>query len=104
MIKLENTICRLTLKKEVVMNEIVLLEAAENYTVFKLQNGKNIIASRTMKHFENVLPENTFLRINRSIIINKQCIKKVSKHQLIMTNNQVVFISRRRIKFVLTNL
>ena len=104
MIKLENTICRLTLKKEVVVNEIVLLEAAINYTVFKLRNGQKIIASTTMKHFENVLPENTFLRINRSIIINKKSIKKVNNNQLIMINDQVVFISRRRKKFVLTNL
>jgi two-component system, LytTR family, response regulator len=104
MIRIENEKCRLTRNSEVAISEVVLLEAETNYTVFMMSDGKKITSSSTMKRFENVLPKNTFLRINRNIILNKDYIKNIQHNQIEMTTNQVVAISRRRMIYVKTNL
>src|SRR6186713_1316693 len=52
------------------LNEIIYLEANNNYTYFHL-SGHKYIVSRTLKDFEEMLPEDTFLRIHNSYIINK---------------------------------
>lgn len=48
---------------------IVRLEADNNYTRIFLQKEAPILVSKTLKHFEDILPESQFLRIHRSHLI-----------------------------------
>jgi DNA-binding LytR/AlgR family response regulator len=73
-------------------NDILYFEADNNSTDIHLNNGEMITAFKTMKHFENILPQTHFLRIHNSYIIN---INQVSR---IHTGNTVCYIKNSTTK------
>lgn len=81
------------------IGDIVHLEAAGNYTTLYFINQPKIVASRTLKDFEELLPGSTFFRTHHSHIINLQYIKRYMKGeggQIILENEQYVPVSRRK--------
>ena len=52
------------------LNELVFLQALENYTLFHLKDGSKVISSLTLKRHQEKLSDRDFLRVNRSMIIN----------------------------------
>jgi two-component system, LytTR family, response regulator len=64
-------------------SDIIAVEADGAYTIFHLLNDKPYTVTKNMKHFENLLPENsTFFRTHRSWIINLIYINYYSKLKL----------------------
>ena len=57
-------------------DEILFLKADNNTTDFHMKDGSVVGAYKTLKTFENVLPEN-FLRIHKSYIINSKRISRI---------------------------
>jgi two-component system LytT family response regulator len=81
--------------------EIIWLEASDNYTNLYLQDQKKIIASKTLKEFETILPMPDFFRIHRSALININCVKEYSHHdggEVILNDGTHVQISKARIQ------
>lgn len=79
--------------------EIVHLEANSNYTNIHLSNKTKITASKTLKEFEELLPEDIFFRTHHSHLINLHCIKKYIKGdggQIELQNGTFVDVSRRK--------
>jgi two-component system LytT family response regulator len=60
-------------------NSIVFLEAQNNYTKINLVNGTSIIASKTLKHFDELLPPQLYFRIHKSYLINLNFVKRYYK-------------------------
>lgn len=60
-------------------NTIIYLEAQSNYTKFYLSNNLTIITSKTLKHFEELLPSDLFFRTHKSYLVNMNFIKRFSK-------------------------
>ncbi len=60
-------------------NNIARVEAMSNYSVFILADSKKIVVSKTLKEYENVLDEENFMRINRSVIVNLDYVVKYRK-------------------------
>jgi two-component system LytT family response regulator len=60
-------------------NTIVYLEAQNNYTKFYLSNNLTLITSKTLKHFEELLPSDLFFRTHKSYLVNMNFIKRFSK-------------------------
>lgn len=60
-------------------NSIIHLEAQSNYTKFYLTDNSNIITAKTLKHFEEILPEDLFFRIHKTYLVNMNFIKRFSK-------------------------
>jgi len=58
---------------------IMRIEAMSNYSTFHLTDHKKIIVSKTLKEYESVLQEETFFRINRSVIVNLNYVVKYRK-------------------------
>ncbi|RZJ64083.1 MAG: response regulator transcription factor [Flavobacterium sp.] len=58
---------------------ILRVEAMSNYSVFLLTDAKKIVVSKTLKDYENVLDDEHFMRINRSVIINLDYVVKYRK-------------------------
>ncbi len=58
---------------------IIRVEAMSNYSVFILAGSKKIIVSRTLKEFEEVLDDEYFIRVSRSVIINLAYVVKYMK-------------------------
>lgn len=86
-------------RKSICPDEVMLLEANENYTVLYLQNGKKILVATTLKTLEQRFVDcRKFIRTHKSHIIN---IEFISDYQLdmnlvMMQNKKMILISRRR--------
>lgn len=65
-------------------DEILFLKADNNTTDFYMSDGNIISAFKTLKTFEDALPEN-FLRIHKSYIINKNFVSRIQYGKLICT-------------------
>jgi two-component system LytT family response regulator len=79
-------------------NEIIMMEAAGNYTDFFLTNNRKIIASRTLKDYEDILDKKLFFRVSRSAIVNLNHIKEYnsSTETLYLSENLQIHISKGR--------
>ena len=83
-------------RKHIFEYEIIKIEAAENYSIVHLIDGKTLIIAKTLKKFETELVSG-FFRINRSILVNLNFINTTIGDQVIMRNGQRFKISRRRL-------
>ena len=93
------------------MEDIIYCQAKGNYTHITLKN-KDIVVTRTLKEFEELLSDYNFLRIHRSYMINLNHILKYNRtHQLpdvegdggsvTLSNNLEVPVSREKRKTLL---
>ncbi len=81
--------------------DIVWLEANDNYTTIYLKTDKKIVASKTLKEFEVILPPNEFFRTHRSTLINVAYIKEYTNNEggeVILSNGAHVQISKARVQ------
>lgn len=58
---------------------VIRVEAMSNYSVFILAGNKKIVVSKTLKEFENILEDEYFIRVSRSVIINLAYVVKYRK-------------------------
>ncbi|MEM8568840.1 MAG: LytTR family DNA-binding domain-containing protein [Bacteroidota bacterium] len=49
---------------------------------------------------ESILPENQFIRIHRSHIVNLNHIKEIEGNQVVMDNNRLTISKRMRERFI----
>lgn len=86
------------------VQDVIRFEAKGNYTTIYLTNGEPIVATRTIKDYEEVLPENIFCRIHISHIINLSRIQKYQKGRggsVVMEDGSIIEVaSRRREEFL----
>ncbi|HXB06945.1 MAG TPA: LytTR family DNA-binding domain-containing protein [Puia sp.] len=81
------------------VQDIVRFEAKGNYTTIFLSNGGTVLATRTIKDYEDVLPEAIFCRIHSSHIINLSRIEKYQKGRggsVIMDDGSTIEVAVRR--------
>ncbi|MCW3076921.1 MAG: hypothetical protein JWO32_1530 [Bacteroidetes bacterium] len=81
--------------------DIVWLEASDNYTNLFLNGQKKIVASKTLKEFEMILPNNDFFRIHRSALINVNYVKEYSNNEggeVILSDGTHVQVSKARVQ------
>ncbi|MBC7851064.1 MAG: response regulator [Chitinophagaceae bacterium] len=81
------------------ISHIVHLEAQSNYTAIYFTDYPKLIASRTLKDFEDLLPPEIFFRPHHSHIINLNFIKRYIKGdggQIEMQNGNFVTVARRK--------
>lgn len=85
-------------------NTIIYLEAQNNYTKFNLTNGSSITTSKTLKHFEEILPSELFFRIHKSYLVNMNFIKRFTKgdEQFVelITGQQLPVSIRKKDEFI----
>lgn len=80
-------------------SELIYCEAERAYCRFHLASKKNILVSKSMKEFEEILIRNNFLKVHKSNIVNVQHIDKYlrgSGGQLLMTDGSIVPVSIRK--------
>jgi two-component system, LytTR family, response regulator len=81
------------------LNDIIRLEAQSNYTAIFFTKYPRILASRTLKEFEDLLPDDIFFRAHHSHIINLEYIKRYIKGdggQIEMQDGAFVDLARRK--------
>lgn len=86
------------------VQEILRFEAKGNYTTIYMANNDTIMATKTIKDYEEALPEAIFYRIHNSHIINLSRIKEYQKGRggvVVMEDGTVIEVaSRRREEFL----
>ncbi|RKO72205.1 DNA-binding response regulator [Sphingobacterium puteale] len=60
-------------------SDIIKVEAMSNYSVFYQVNGTKIIVSKTLKEYEPLLEMDSFIRVNRSVIVNLDYVLRYKK-------------------------
>ena len=81
------------------IKDIVHLEANSNYTTIYFNNRPKLIASKTLKDFEELLPADIFFRTHHSHLINLTFIKRYIKGdggQIELLNGNYADVSRRK--------
>lgn len=81
------------------LNNIVYCESKSNYTNIHLNNGQQILASKTLKDIEELLNMQPFLRIHNSYLVNLQYAIRYNKGEggfLVLNNDITVPVSRNK--------
>lgn len=81
------------------INNILHIESSSNYSKIYLQNGKNILVTKLLKDFEDLLVPYRFYRIHNSHLINLRYIEKYIKGdggQVRLVNGTVLDVARRK--------
>jgi len=83
------------------VSEIIRIEAQDDYVEF-ITESRKYLKKETMNTLEVSLPNNTFIRVHRSHIINVNFIKKIEKygkesHMIILNDGSNVNVSKSRI-------
>ena len=77
------------------IDSIMWCEASGNYTIIFMEGKRKLIASKQLKHYENILTEVGFFRIHRSLLVNIKQVSKVIENTVVMKNKVELTISRR---------
>jgi len=88
--------------------DIIRLQAVSNYTFFYTTlSSKPFISSKTLKFYEQCLCDKQFIRTHRTHLVNKafiQCYFGGILKKLLLSNNDEVEISRRKLTSVLKTI
>jgi two-component system LytT family response regulator len=85
------------------IDEILRLEADRSYTHIHLVKKRPFIASKTLRHFEEMLDEFGFIRTHKSHLVNPRHITHVTNdnEHLLLSDGSKVEVSRRKKEEVL---
>lgn len=81
--------------------EILYCEAQGNYTNVVMQDGKKLVASKTLGDFETQFADRNFFRIHHSYLINMNRVKEFQRYEggyVLMENNIKLEVSQRKRK------
>ena len=84
--------------------EVICLIADGDYVQVVTEKGK-FLKEQTMKHFETHLPENQFIRVHRSYIVNVEAISRIELYekqsqQLMLKNGDKIKVSQAGYKLL----
>ncbi len=81
------------------VKDIIYCQADSNYTIFHLTDNKQILVSRSLKEYDEILSSQGFYRIHQSYLIKLSFVKKYMKGEggsVILENGKELDVSRRR--------
>lgn len=81
------------------IDDIIHIEADSNYSIFHLKSDEKITVSKVLKDYEEILPEERFVRIHKSSIVNLKYVKEYNNKNglmLLLANGESITVSRRR--------
>ncbi|NDV96917.1 DNA-binding response regulator [Dysgonomonas sp. 521] len=70
------------------LKDILFIEGLKDYVIIQL-DGQRIITRMNVKNIHDLLPKNTFLRINRSYIVNKNCIDSFDNNDVFIKKHEI---------------
>ncbi|PPL01514.1 LytR/AlgR family response regulator transcription factor [Parapedobacter indicus] len=85
--------------------EIIRCQAQGNYTLFVLQGGKQLLVSRTLKGYEQLLESQGFFRVHHAHLVNLAHVNKYHKSGFLTLNDgSTIEVSTRRREAFLTRI
>lgn len=86
------------------IKDIIRCESQGSYTIFYLMNGEQLVVTKNLKEYEQLLDEHSFIRVHHSHLINftylKEFIKKDGGYAIMCDNSQVPVSFRKRNKLM----
>ncbi|RZL51249.1 MAG: LytTR family transcriptional regulator [Pedobacter sp.] len=87
------------------VQDIIYCKGDGPYTFFNLVNGKHLLVSKPLKHYEEILAAPWFLRTHQSYLVNKNYVEKIARSEyLVLKNNEEIPVSSRRKNYILNAL
>ena len=86
-------------KRKVFLNELKYIEALGDYVKLVTENDSLVVLS-TMKAFEALLPEDRFLRIHKSYIVNLDKVERYNSRVIELENLQLPLSRNRKAQLV----
>jgi two-component system LytT family response regulator len=87
------------------LGDLVFCKSEGSYTEVFTKDQKKIVASKSLKYYEELLPTKWFIRTHQSYIINKLYVEKLHKSGIIiMQNDQEIPIASRRKQAVIEQI
>jgi two-component system, LytTR family, response regulator len=84
----------------VLISEIIRCESHGAYTLFYLRGGEQILATKNLREFEQLLEEHSFVRVHHSHLINtahlKEYVKKDGGYAIMSDRSEVPVSFRKR--------
>jgi two-component system, LytTR family, response regulator len=84
------------------VEQITYLEADINYTLLHTKDNEHYLSARTIKYYEHLLNNNTFIRVHKSHIVNIAYIRDFNIHdknaELSLEGGKHLEVSRRKLK------
>ncbi len=81
------------------VKRIIRLQGENNYTRIFLDEGRNVLISKTLAEFEELLNDLGFLRVHKTHIVNIDYVKEIKKNGdicLLLSEGSILPVSRRR--------
>lgn len=88
-IKSEHKIIRIN------FNEIRYIQGMSEYVKIFLDTGKPIMSLLSLKSLETQLPEESFMRVHKSYIVNLQKIKIIERNEIVNDDGSVIPVSQQ---------
>lgn len=86
--------------KVVKIPEIIRCESSGSYTLFFMQDGEQILVTRTLKEYDSMLSNHGFVRVHQSHLINMDYIKEFVKidggYLVLRDKSEIPVASRKR--------
>lgn len=89
------------------VSDILRCESSSNYTEFIMREGKNLLASKTLKEFDIMLSDYNFERIHKSHLVNMDCVKRYIHSDggyLIMEDDSRIPVANRKKEYLMSLL
>lgn len=83
----------------VYINEIMYCEADGSYTHFHFREGPELVVSKNLKYYENMLVEYGFIRSHNTVLVNLRYIKTIERSSgggIIMEDGKTLAVSKTK--------
>ncbi|MBD8488375.1 response regulator transcription factor [Echinicola sp. CAU 1574] len=87
------------------VDEIIYAQSQNNYSLLYLDDGSNLLFSKTLKEVEKTLSKYFFIRIHQSYLINPNYMRKYYRNDggsVLMENGKILPISQRKKEEILS--
>lgn len=86
------------------IKDVLYAKSDNNYTSFRLIDGKSILVSKPLKSFDEKLKEHRFFRVHQSFLINLNYITSFNKRseEVVLNANHAIPVAQSRKKNLLT--
>lgn len=80
------------------IEDVIRLESDINYTRFYFKDGTKLMVTKTLKEFDKMLSDHSFIRIHQSHLVNTNFIKEYIKQdgKLVLKNGDKISVSSRK--------
>jgi two-component system LytT family response regulator len=81
------------------LDEIICCEASNTYTIFHLPGGRQMVSTKPLTDYEELLSDSGFTRIHKSWLINMKHVKEYVRGEggvVLLTDGHSVDVSRRK--------